>query len=699
MIAPPSDNICAAAPDTPGRGRIGVLLADVRLRPVWIMLLAGWVLFSGFRAGLFLTRLGEMENLGPGNVARCFLMGMRYDAMALGYAMLPLVLAVSLVPDPQFARPRFRRWVAAYATAMVTIGVFVEIIGVGFFLKFGRRMDWKAFSYLFRHPRVVLGHIWHVYPVWLFLPAMVVICYLAYRVINRLFWRGALAEAAPAWRRAVQAVALTALCVLACRGGLDHRPLRRGSAYFSSNFLVTQLTMNNFFTMFHAAKNTLTEGGQIEREYSHPPVAEAVRTTVDMVFQACDTPVQDAPNPLWRRTQTNRPRLDYNVVVIIMEGMSCRPVGALGYSPSYTPNLDGLCARGMFFERMYAAGRRTNRALVAVLCGHPDLVGTTLLELDRSQGKFLTLPSIFRERGYKTLFISGGDPEFDNMKGFFSAGGIETFIGEQQMDASRIPGNWNWGLPDEMIFDRAAEELDKFGDRKFFAVILTVTNHDPYPIPSGRVQELPGRDEDTKRLNAYRYSDWALGRFFRRIESSPYFGRTIFVLVADHAHNPNPAVSIDVPGYRVPCLFYAPAIIPPQRIGTVCSQTDVSPTLLAMLGGSFEHCFMGRNVLAVTPGDGFAMMHQGDLGFVRGDTALVLPPRPMHKDQPIPVLFRTDWYRMDPIAPDKADPLRLKTLQNEMLSYYVTARHLYMTQSYHLATGSRRPAKENARGQ
>lgn len=703
MTVTPSDNFYALVPGTPKQGRVAALLGDLRLKPLWVMLLTGWILFSGFRAGLFLARLflarlGEMANLGPGNVARCFLMGMRYDAMVLGYAILPLVLVLSLARDRQFARPRFRRWVVAYATAIVTIGIFIEIIGVGFFLKFDERMDWKAFSYLFRHPKVVLGHIWNVYPIWLLLPAMAVICYVVYRMINRLFSRGHLAPTT-LWRRAVQAVALTALCILACRGGL--RPLRRGSAYFTSNFLVTQLTMNNFVTMFHAAKNTLTEGGEIEREYSHPPVAEAVKTTAGMLFQAHDTPVQDGPNPLWRRTQTNRPRLDYNVVVIIMEGMSCRPVGALGYSPSHTPNLDGLCARGMFFERMYAAGRRTSRAMVAILCGHPDLVGTTLLELERSQGKFLTLPSIFRERGYETLFVYGGDPEFDNMKGFFSAGGIETFICEKQMDASQIPGEWNWGLPDEVIFDKAAEEFDKLGDRKFFAVILTVSNHDPYTIPPGRVEELQGHDEDTKRLNGYRYSDWALGRFFRRIESSPYFGRTIFVLVADHAHNPNPAVSIDVPGYRVPCLFYAPAIIPPQRISTVCSQTDIGPTLLAVLGGSFEHCFMGRNVLAVAPGDGFAMMHQGDLGFVRGDTALVLPPRPMQKDQPIPVLFRTDWYRMDPIAPDKADPRQLRSLQNEMLSYYVTARHLYMMQSYHRhpAPPSQPPTKENAKDQ
>ncbi len=66
----------------------------------------------------------------------------------------------------------------------------------------------------------------------------------------------------------------------------------------------------------------------------------------------------------------------------------------------------------------------------------------------------------------------------------------------------------------------------------------------------------------------------------------------------------------------------------PGGSSTVASQTDIAPTILALLGGSYEHCFLGRNVLAVGGDEGFAVIHDENyLAFVRDDLALVAPPR------------------------------------------------------------------------
>ena len=47
-------------------------------------------------------------------------------------------------------------------------------------------------------------------------------------------------------------------------------------------------------------------------------------------------------------------------------------------------------------------------------------------------------------------------------------------------------------------------------------------------------------------------------------------------------------------------------------------------------------------------------------------------------------------WATEAIVPDKADPKQLAALRNEMLSYYVTARHLYVTQSYRRNTRAQR---------
>ncbi len=665
------------------RRGLGLLLGQ-RLCPLWILAAAVLVVFNAFRAGLLLLNAGFVRDVGSVAVLRCFGTGFRYDIVPLGYMLLPMLL-LSLCSQEIFSHRRFQRAVTGYATGVLTLVLAVEVIGAAFFASFYRRLNWAALNYP-RHPKEIVTNIWMSYPLWLFLPLTILGAYLIYRLLWRWFWGGTVPRE-PISGRLVRVAILVGLAVLACRGGLDHRPLCSGSAYFSSNNVISQLTMNNFFTLFRAARSTLTDGKNEVKDYPFPPLAVAQQVTSRMLLQKADESAGSGANPLWRKTVSPRPLQDCNVVIIMMESMAGPPVGALGYSPSYTANLDALCDEGLFFERMYAVGSRTSRGMMGVLCSHPDLTGVSVLERQRAQGNFLTLPAILRDRGYETLFIYGGDSNFDNMKGFFSAGGIETFIEQKDMvDASQPAGCW--GFADEIIFAKAHETFQSLGDKKFFAVLLTVSNHRPYDVPSGRVPMLPDDTEENRRLNAYRYADWALGEFFRRASKAPYFQNTLFVLVADHGDDLNPVHGIDVPGFRVPCLFYAPGRVAPRRVPTVSSQTDIAPTLLALLGGSYEHCFLGRDILSVEEEAGFALLHHDDyLGFVQGDRALVIPPEPRQapsKDQePIPVLFELSPFAMTPIPPERAEPAEVEVRQLRMLSYYMIARHLYATGAYH----------------
>ena len=417
---------------------------------------------------------------------------------------------------------------------------------------------------------------------------------------------------------------------------------------------------------------------------SNEAFAEAERITAELLFQGDDVPIGVNGNPLWRRTETRRPMLDYNVVVIVMEGMSGRLCGALGYPSAPTPVLDALSDEGLFFERMYAVGARTNRGLTGVLCGHPDLGGKSILKRRNARGRFLTLPEMFQRRGYRTAFLYGGDPSFDEMGDFFSQGGVEKIIGQEQMSA-KAPAN-HWGVHDEVLFHTAHETFLAMSarDEPFFAVVLTLSNHESYDVPDGRVPMLPTTGTENKRVNAYRYADWALGEFFREAREAEYFRRTIFVLVADHGHGLDNRRLIDVPGFRVPCLFYAPGlpdVVPVRRVRTVCSQTDIPPTLLSLLGGSYEHCFLGRNVLNVPAGDGFALLHDDDrLAVVRGERTLVLPPRDREGGRA--TLYRTDGFAMDRIPDARCDKAEVRRLQKQMLSYYAMAWYLWRYGAY-----------------
>jgi len=363
-----------------------------------------------------------------------------------------------------------------------------------------------------------------------------------------------------------------------------------------------------------------------------------------------------------------------------MEGQANEPVGALGHGWTHTSELDEICRNGLFFERLYATGARTSRGLTGVLVGHPDLGGVSLLRREDAMGKFQTLPGVFASRGYRTFFINGGDPDYDNMKDFFTAAGTQTVIGKQEI-GPQYAGTW--GVPDEMIFQKAHETFRSMGDKKFFAAILTVSNHQPYHVPQGRTSMLPADSKENEMLNAYRYADWALGEFFREAREAEYFKNTLFVIVSDHGHGEYLLATraIDVPGYRLPCVFYAPGIVAPQRISTVASQTDIAATVLGILGGTYEHSFLGRDILRVAPGDGFALLHEGrNIAFVRDGRALVIAPvNRRTAPKSVPEMFDITMFDMYPTTSDQLDPTETTAMRREMLSLYTVALQQYLS--------------------
>ena len=138
--------------------------------------------------------------------------------------------------------------------------------------------------------------------------------------------------------------------------------------------------------------------------------------------------------------------------------------------------------------------------------------------------------------------------------------------------------------------------------------------------------------------------------------------------------------AIDAPGYRLPCVFYAPGIIAPRRVSVLASQTDIAPTVLGMLGGAYEHSFLGRDILRVEPGDGFALLHEDrHIAFVRPGRALVIGPI-NRRDKPriVPEMFEMTASDMLPITPDQLDIEETETMRRDMLSFYTIALQQYL---------------------
>jgi phosphoglycerol transferase MdoB-like AlkP superfamily enzyme len=171
-----------------------------------------------------------------------------------------------------------------------------------------------------------------------------------------------------------------------------------------------------------------------------------------------------------------------------MESMSARFMQRFGWTgPAITPNLDRLAGESLFFDRAYATGTRTVRGLEAITLSIPPTPGRSIVKRPGNEN-LASIGFVFRERGYDTRFICGGDGFFDNMNYFFTHNGF-SIIDRDAFDESATTFGNAWGLCDEDLYTQSiadANESHRAG-RPFMQLLMTTSNHRPYTFPAGRV--------------------------------------------------------------------------------------------------------------------------------------------------------------------------------------------------------------------
>ena len=116
------------------------------------------------------------------------------------------------------------------------------------------------------------------------------------------------------------------------------------------------------------------------------------------------------------------------------------------------------------------------------------------------------------------------------MARFFTGNGFETIVDDDDFEDPLFKGSW--GACDQDVFRKAHRAFEGYGERPFFSLVFTSSNHSPWEFPDGQLK-LPSGPKAT-RENAVRYADFALGEFIDEARHSTYWNRTVFLIVADH---------------------------------------------------------------------------------------------------------------------------------------------------------------------
>ncbi len=321
----------------------------------------------------------------------------------------------------------------------------------------------------------------------------------------------------------------------------------------------------------------------------------------------------DVEYPLIKRPQMENVLGDYfelkeekpNIVFIMVEGLGRDFVGEGAEFEGFTPFLDELSTKSLYWENCLSNTGRTFGVLPSLL-GSLPFGKSGFMELEEYPNK-LTLFSILKNNGYHTSFYQGTNSSFDNVEKFLRSENIDFILDKSgfgknyEMQAEDAAGS-SWGYPDKELFKKSMS-LQRNAKQPRLEVYMTISNHEPFIPPKQvfyekKVKELlanSGHGGKTKKIiekndNVFAtllYTDDALKWVMEAYKRQPNYDNTIFIITGDHRLIPIPQRN-NISRFHVPLMIYSPMLKSTRKMSSVNSHFDVSPSILSMLNAVYE---------------------------------------------------------------------------------------------------------------
>lgn len=577
-------------------------------------------LLLAFLAVSTLTRLGlalfnaDAALFEPLRLAPALAIGFGYDLAVALWWCLPLVLLGWLWPA-QRARRALGLAALLLSAALLAGLIFVSVSEFVFWNEFASRFNFIAVDYLV-YTREVVGNIRESYALGPMFAGIAAAASVLAALLARPLRRTAAQESPRFARRFFAALAYVAGAVAATTAVSTGWKDRLGQPQ------LVQVAGNGVWEFFHALRFNQIDYARFYATLPRPQVEAILHKRFAQAARYRLTPAPDMP--IRREVLPAGPRRDLNVVMVSIESLGAEFIESLGGAKGLTPHLEQLAREGLSFTQLYATGTRTVRGLEALTLSVPPTPGHAIPMRPNNAGLF-TLGGVLKEQGWEPLYIYGGYSYFDNMASFFGGNGY-TVIDRRALDKQDIHHENIWGVADEDLFDLALREIDAraVGGQRVFAHVMTTSNHRPFTYPAGRIDIPSG----TGRDGAVKYTDYAIGRFVEKARQRPWFGKTLFVFVADHTSIARGRSDLPLERFHIPMVVWAPGLVEAKKVDALASQIDVAPTLLGLLDLHYVSEFFGRDLLhdADVPPSLFMANYQ-TVGFVGSGEQVELRPK------------------------------------------------------------------------
>lgn len=589
------------------------------------------IVFELWRLLTLLQLRDRAAEIPTAMLLQSFFVGLRFDFAIACYITLPLAVLGAL-PFIDVGRCRPARWLnTALLFILSGVAFYLCLSDIEFFKFFNTRLNGMALEWT-DTPGFMVQMLWETYPVVRYTLLFAVV-FIAFALLIRRLQKSLLIARRPSSTslNLIYLPLIAAIMILGARGRIEEKaPLTWGEAYFSEYGFANLLALNPVFTFVRDAfydRGNKEQVAERMQTIARPDAAVTARRMLGL-------PVDDGllERRISRHVDFEHENVDPpNVILIIMESFGSRGIGCLKPSFPYdlSPRFDSLAKQGLLFTNIYSAGIHTYAGLMGTLYGYPELPGGSVMKQFASENAFWGLPSILREHGYQTLFFCTHDPQFDNMQGFLMSNGMMRVY--SLFDYAKDEKLSTLGVPDHVMFDHAIEFIKKeHAGKRFFATLLTASNHGPWRIPDVPFGRIPASEPLADPLNAFKYSDWALGHFVRQLQSDPAFAHTLIVVTADNGTLVDPQYDLDLSQYEIPLLFLSTdgMITAEGHNSRLGSQVDILATLMGLLRLDYENRSFGRDLLDTaahkTAAPGFALLSEGyTVGYREADRYLI----------------------------------------------------------------------------
>lgn len=361
---------------------------------------------------------------------------------------------------------------------------------------------------------------------------------------------------------------LTVALILPIRGGVGTGTNHTGTVYFSENMRLNHAAVNPVFCFIESASHQ-TDLSSLYRFMSDEEA--------DKLLKELNQRTDSAEAALRDSLFNGKPK---RIVMVILESFSTQLMEEAGLVEGVVPQLEKLSREGIYFTEFYCNTMRTDRALVSVLSSIPAFPTYSLMDQPSKNAKLPSIASVLKNDGFHTYYYYGGDTNFSNMRSYLVAAGFQDITSDKSFSKKLRTGKW--GVADGPVFDRAAKEFVETSGEKSLSVVQTSSSHEPFDVPNHHAV-------DDKVLNAFHYADSCLGRFVEKLKESRDWGETLVVILPDHQGRfPTVVNNYTLEHYDLPLIFTGGVVRKPCKVETLCSQADITATLLGLLGIGHE---------------------------------------------------------------------------------------------------------------